>query len=93
VPAGVPSVRGWRSLGVEGPLDFSEIGVLVSIAQPLAEAGVSILAIGTFDTDYVLVRSDDLERALATLAAAGHRVANIEAPIPTQRRQCGGLQE
>ena len=55
VPGGVRSEGGWRALGLEGPIEFSEVGVLASVASPLAEAGVGIFAVSTFDTDFVLV--------------------------------------
>jgi hypothetical protein len=61
---------------VQGPLDFSMIGILASLAAPLATAGVSIFVISTFDTDYLLVRGEDLERAMVTLRKAGHQVVN-----------------
>jgi uncharacterized protein len=48
-------------------------GVLASFLQPLAEAKIPIFAISTFDTDYVLVKHEDLERAQKALAAAGHQ--------------------
>ena len=66
--------KGWRCLGIQGPFPFSAIGVLASIAVPLAEAGVSLFATSTFDTDYILVREPDLERAVAALLDAGHAV-------------------
>jgi hypothetical protein len=75
IPASVDSRRGWRCLKVRGPLDFSLTGILASLATPLADAGVPIFAISTFDTDYVLVFESDLDRAIAALEAAGHRVA------------------
>jgi hypothetical protein len=68
VPAGVRCERGWRALKLEGPFAFEELGVLAAVAVPLAEAGVSILAIATYDTDYVLVRETQLEPALMALA-------------------------
>lgn len=63
---------GWRAMKVEGPLDFPLVGILVSISAPLAEAGVSIFAVSTFDTDYVLVKEENLERAVSALEGAGH---------------------
>lgn len=72
VPDGVRRATGFRAFEVAGPLDFSEVGVLASLAQPLADAGVSLFAISTFDTDYVLVREADVDRAAKALAAAGH---------------------
>src|SRR5262249_4271687 len=74
VPADVTAERGWRALGVAGRLDFSVAGVLASIANPLAAAGISICAISTYDTDYVLVRAETLAAAVAALAGAGHDV-------------------
>jgi len=74
VPADVSAERGWRCLRVAGRLDFSMTGVLASIAVPLAQAGVSIFAVSTFDTDYVLVRERELPAAVAALTAAGHDV-------------------
>ncbi len=74
VPAGVRAEGPWRALRVRGTLDFALTGVLASLAAPLAAAGISLFAISTFDTDYVLVREGDLVRALTTLAAAGHRL-------------------
>jgi hypothetical protein len=66
---------GWRCMRVAGTLDFSLVGVLASLAAPLAAAGVSIFAVSTYDTDYLLVRADDLDRAADALHAAGHRVS------------------
>jgi hypothetical protein len=57
-----------------GPLDFSLTGILVSVARPLAEAGVSIFAISTYETDYVLVKEQSVESAIRTLSTAGHIV-------------------
>jgi uncharacterized protein len=65
---------GWRVLKVRGPLDFSLVGILASIAAPLAQAGISIFSISTFDTDYILVKEITLEKAQAALEEAGHQV-------------------
>jgi len=62
---------GWSCLQLEGPLDLEMVGVLAGISRVLADAGVSIFAVSTFDTDYVLFRSSDLERALGSLREAG----------------------
>jgi uncharacterized protein len=78
VPAGLPAQRDFRGLRVRGPLDFSAVGVLASLAGPLAAAGVSLFALSTYDTDYLLVRAADLERALAALAGAGHTAPAAE---------------
>lgn len=74
VPYGVRAESGWRALGVDGPLDFGLTGVLATLAAPLAAAGVPIFAVSTYDTDYLLVPEATLDRALATLETAGHRV-------------------
>ncbi|MGE5619971.1 MAG: ACT domain-containing protein [Sphingomonadaceae bacterium] len=76
VPADVAGAcdAGWVALRVEGPLDHSLIGVLAALSAPLAEAGVPIFALSTYDTDYLLVMEDHLERARAALEASGHQV-------------------
>ena len=73
-PADVVAERGWRCLRVAGPLDFALTGVAAALAGPLATARVPLLLVATYDTDLVLVRAEHLGRALAALAAAGHRV-------------------
>jgi uncharacterized protein len=67
VPPAVACEAGWRALTVEAKLEFSAVGVLSAILHPLAEAGISILSLSTFDTDYVLVRVAMLEAARAVL--------------------------
>jgi uncharacterized protein len=67
VPAGLVCETGWRAFQVVGKLEFSATGVLASILNPLAEAGISIFAISTFDTDYVLVREAMVAPARAAL--------------------------
>jgi len=74
-PEGARCENGWRILQVAGPLDFSLTGVLAAIAAPLANAGVSIFALSTFDTDYVMVKEANLAKAVEALRAAGHRVS------------------
>jgi hypothetical protein len=63
VPAGTTCEAGWRAFVVAGKMDFSAVGILSSIVTPLAGAGISIFSISTFDTDYILVRMDALEKA------------------------------
>ena len=75
VPEGVHCDSGWRNVKIEGPLDFSLTGVLKSLADPLAEAGISIFAVSTYETDYLLVKEFDLDRAVAALSNAGHLVS------------------
>ena len=74
VPSDVKADRGWRALQVEGPLDFAMTGVLASLAAPLAQAQISIFAVSTFDTDYVLVKEPSLTLACEVLRQAGHVV-------------------
>lgn len=68
IPADVQAEKGWRALKVEGVLDFSLTGILYSIAKPLAEAQISIFAISTFNTDYILIKEQNLERAKKALS-------------------------
>ncbi len=75
VPPEITCERGWRALMLEGPFDFNQVGILKSILDPLANAQISIFALSTFDTDYVLVRGKDLFAAVSTLRAGGHRVS------------------
>lgn len=63
---------GWRCFEVAGPLAFSEVGVLSALAAPLAEADISIFALSTFDTDYLLLKEANLSEASRVLKAAGH---------------------
>lgn len=66
-PNDVKIEKGWSLIKVIGPLDFSLTGILASMASPLAKAKVSIFAISTFDTDYLLVKEKDLATAVSTL--------------------------
>jgi hypothetical protein len=74
VPPGFRTEGPFRALKVRGPLDMAMTGVLTSIADPLAEASVSIFALSTFDTDYVLVSEASVDAALGALRLAGHQV-------------------
>jgi len=74
VPRGVTAETGWCALKVKGPFALSEIGVLAALSAALAEAKVSLFAISTFDTDYLLVSDGQLHAAIAALKGAGHRV-------------------
>ena len=74
VPVGVVAAPGWRCLKLEGPFDFSVTGLVASFSALLAGAGISLMVVCTYDTDYLLVRSHDLDRAIATLEAGGYRI-------------------
>ena len=65
---------GWRAFRVAGQMDFGLTGVLAGLATVLAQASVSIFALSTFDTDYILVKKENLSKALEALASAGHEV-------------------
>ncbi len=68
VPPGETRVaRGWRALKVRGPLDLSLTGVVASLTAPLAAAAIPVFVLSTYDTDYLLVRGEALERAIAVL--------------------------
>jgi len=75
VPPGLQASSGWRALEVEGPIPFEVFGLLERLIHPLAESAIPIFAVTTYDTDLVLVRAQDLVRALEVLRAAGHSVA------------------
>jgi hypothetical protein len=68
----------WRGLKIEGPFQFTEIGILNSITAPLASVKISLLSISTFDTDYVFIQDDQFEDALLILAANGHEVPSTD---------------
>lgn len=70
VPSDVKRVEGWRAFKVEGPLDFSQVGILSSLATPLAENQIPIFAISTYDTDYLLVQSKHFSEAKKVLGKA-----------------------
>jgi uncharacterized protein len=76
-PPSDDSRAGWRLLTVRGPLEFDLTGVMAALAGELAAAGVTLLAVSTYDTDHILVQSTDLPRALKALREAGHEVGPI----------------
>ena len=75
LPPSVTVARDWVLLRVEGPFAFDVTGVLAALATTLAEAGVVLLAIATYKTDYLLVKAEQLPSAVAALTAAGHQVS------------------
>lgn len=74
VPGDVRAERDWRAMQVAGPIPFEMTGVAAALTTPLAAAGISVFLIATFDTDYVLVKREALDRAIDALRAAGHDV-------------------
>ena len=74
VPEGVPMEGPWRAFRVQGPIVMTLIGVVAALSKALADAGISIFAISTFDTDYILVHEPDFDAAVDALTQAGHVV-------------------
>ena len=75
IPQGTKCGQGWRIFKIEGPLDFTLTGILVSVAKPLADAGVSTFAVSTYDTRLRNGQgAERREEAARALASAGHRV-------------------
>jgi uncharacterized protein len=70
--------RDWRLVMVKGPLPFNLVGIIAGLSGTLADAGVSIFALSTYDTDYIMVKQIDLDRALAALRRAGYPVSQPE---------------
>jgi hypothetical protein len=78
-PTGAVVEPGWRCLEVAGPLDFGMVGVMAGITACLARAAVSVFVLSTYDTDYVLVREQDLQTAVTSLARDGYLVSESRA--------------
>lgn len=74
VPAKVTCEKAWKVLKIQGPLDFALVGILSKISQVLADVSVSIFAISTFDTDYILVKEKDLDQAVSALREASYEI-------------------
>lgn len=77
-PSGAIIEEGWRVLVVQGPFEFSTVGILSELSACLAAAGISILALSSYDTDHILVKQDFLNITLVALHAGGHRVIQPE---------------
>ncbi|MBI6875806.1 ACT domain-containing protein [Clostridium aciditolerans] len=74
IPDNVKCEKDWRILKIEGPLDFSLIGILASVSKILAQKGISIFAISTYDTDYILVKNKDIDNAIQSLIKERYEV-------------------
>ncbi len=68
IPADYPSEKPFRIFKVEGPLDFGLTGILSALLKPLADAGIPVFTLSTYDTDYLMVRSENLDRASSALS-------------------------
>ena len=67
---------GWRAFRIEGMLDFSLTGILSRLSAILAENGIGIFAVSTYNTDYILVKAENLQKAMTVLQAAGYETDN-----------------
>ena len=74
VPNGCKAETGWCALRIKGPLDFSLVGILAHVSKVLADETVSLFAVSTYETDYVLVKEENLSRSIQALQAQGHSV-------------------
>ena len=74
IPNDIKCEKDWRILKVEGPLDFSLIGILSSISTILAQQRISIFAVSTYDTDYILVKDADIDSAVKALADENYEI-------------------
>lgn len=74
IPSESRGQTSWRCLRIDGSFALDETGVLASVAEPLAEAGISIFVVSSYDTDFILVKKAKVETAVAALAANGHAV-------------------
>ena len=75
---------GWKALRIQGVLEFSLIGILSKIAAILADHNIPILAVSTYNTDYLLVKKENYEKAIQALEAAGYKI--IECPHSAANR-------
>jgi hypothetical protein len=74
VPKGIVCNQGWSCLKVKGPLDLSSTGIISSIASTLGRESISLFSISTYDTDYVMIKEKDLEKAVFALTGASQRI-------------------
>jgi len=77
VPAGIACERDWRCLRVAGTIPFATIGIIAGLTSPLAEAGIGVFVVSTFDTDYLLVKEQDWPSALDVLIRQGFAIAGV----------------
>lgn len=67
IPASIPSEKNFRIFKVEGPLEFGLTGILASLLKPLADAGIPVFTLSTYDTDYLMIKEENLKRAVRVL--------------------------
>jgi len=75
IPAGIKHDHGWRCFRIDGSFDLNQIGVISSLAAPLAQAGISIFVVSSYDTDYIMVNEEKVEQAIAVISGDGHSIA------------------
>jgi uncharacterized protein len=80
-PADIRKDGPWTAFKFVGPFDFAETGIATAVLNPLAAAGIGVFLVSTFDTDYLLVKRSDRDRAISALRLAEHRLSLCE-PIP-----------
>lgn len=80
VPGEIVHENGWACLKLHGPFPFSETGILASFVRPLSERAIPIFAVSTFDTDYVFVKQEWVEKAVQALCDAGHEEVHGQNP-------------
>ena len=74
VPKNAKADKGWKAIKIMGLLDFSLVGILANLSTILAKVNISIFAISTYNTDYLLVKKENLEKATEALKSAGHNI-------------------
>jgi hypothetical protein len=81
IPEEVDAERGWTGFRLAGPLSFDQVGVIASITAPLNAAKVPVFVVSTYDTDYLLIKSDHLESASEALTESGHRIVTSSSAL------------
>jgi hypothetical protein len=74
IPSQYQSDLNWRCFKIDGSFDLNQVGVISSISSPLAEAGISIYVISTYDTDYFFIQEHNLEQTISVLSGSGHSI-------------------
>lgn len=74
IPDGVLCEKGWRALKLQGPFAFDLVGIVAAVSAAVADAGIGIFVISTYDTDYILVKAENFEPAIQALQQAGHKI-------------------
>ena len=74
VPDHLKSEQEWKCLKIHGPLGFDEVGIISSLTQVLADADISVFVLSTFNTDYILVKRMNIDKAVKVLSERGHEL-------------------